>query len=78
MAAPQDTTHSIKTCKYCGKEFVKPCDECELQHCKKGKRCNIGKAMNITPSKANPLIHVALCDECYESEGGVWWAKGKK
>ena len=29
--------------------------------------------MNIVPSRANPLVHSALCDECYESEGGVWW-----
>ena len=59
-AAPRDTTHSIKNCKLCGKEFDPP----------QGRKI---AWMNIVPSRTNPLVHTALCDECYESEGGVWW-----
>ncbi len=72
MAAPKDTTHSIKSCYRCGKEFTKPCGECEVLHCKQGRKCTIGKAMNIAPAKENRLMHVALCDECYAKDG-IWW-----
>ena len=74
MAAPKDTTHSISNCYKCGKEFVKPCAECPMKPCQKGKKCNIGKAMNIAPLKDSERKHtfVALCDECYD-EQGIWW-----
>lgn len=59
MAAPRDATHSIKNCRYCGVEFD-PSEKKKISW------------MNITPSKDNPLIHVALCDECYEKDGIHW------
>lgn len=62
MAAPRDTTHSIKNCYKCGAEFDPP----------EGKKI---AWMNITPLKGSPLQHVALCDACYEADGIHWVGK---
>lgn len=63
MAAPRDATHSIRSCYKCGKEFEPP----------EKKKISW---MNIVPLKENPLMHVALCDECFEAQGGIHWVRG--
>jgi cytochrome c553 len=59
MAAPRDTTASIKECYRCGKPFDPP---------EKGKI----PWMNIAPAKENPLMHIAMCDDCHGKDG-IWW-----
>lgn len=60
MAAPRDTTYSIKNCYKCGVAFEPP---------EKKKM----SWMNIVPLRENPLMHVALCDECFKAQGGIHW-----
>lgn len=50
----------------CAEDFINSC-----QCCGGGQKLGLV----VTPKRSAPNEFWALCPDCYESEGKVWWAK---